>query len=252
LVGSDNLRFGIIIPSSNTTMEQELRRVLPEKVSLHSARLRLTDTTEKELIRMERGLEKEAQKLLDIEPDVIAYGCTLGSLVRGKEHEDEIGDRIRLGTNVPVVIASEAVLQALTTLGARRVTIFTPYTDNLNRLERKFLEENGFRVQGVEGMDMKRNVEIGRLSPETVFERIKKRHYTGSDALFISCTNLRTFDFIQRMEAELGIPVVSSNSATLWMMLIRSKASDIEVKSLGRLLKMDLDNEKVQVSRAAL
>jgi maleate isomerase len=228
-------------------MEQELRRAIPENVSLHTARLQLTDTTEEELIRMEMDLEKEAQKLIDTEPDVIAYGCTLGSLVKGKGHEEEIGKRIALGTSVPVVVASEAVLLALSTLGAKRVAIFTPYTDNLNKLERKFLEENGFSVQSVEGMGMKRNIEIGRLTPESTFERIKKSRIAGSDALFVSCTNLETFDIIERLEAEFGIPVVSSNSATLWQMLVRSHAAGARVRGLGRLLNPHENGQKLKI-----
>ncbi len=230
------LRLGLIVPSSNTTMESELMRVLPDWISLHTSRIRLVDVDEWSLAAMEEGVERAALELADAGVDLILFGCTTGSLIGGKGYDRMIADRITSATGIEAVTTSTAVLRALEALGARKISVATPYIDGVNEAERRFLEENGFEVLRIRGLGILRNTEIGRVPPERVLELAKQTFVPGSDAVFISCTNLKTFSVIGRLESELGKPVVTSNQASLWAAL-RSLGTDVRISGLGRLLE---------------
>ena len=212
-------RLGLIVPSSNTTMEMELHEALPEGVSLHTARVPLRNVTEEELVKM-NALAVEAAKLLrDAGVEMILYGCTSGSFIGGKDYEKELEMKIEAEVNVPVVSTSTAVVEALKMLDARDVLVITPYTDEINEREKEFLEANEFNVLDIRGLGIEDNTQIGKLEPYEAYRLAKASFMDEADAIFISCTNLRTFEIIEPLEEDLGIPVVTSNQASLWLAL---------------------------------
>jgi len=212
-------RLGLIVPSSNTTMEMELHEALPEGVSLHTARVPLRNVTEEELVKM-NALAVEAAKLLrDAGVEMILYGCTSGSFIGGKDYEKELEMKIEAEVNVPVVSTSTAIVEALKMLDARDVLVITPYTDEINEREKEFLEANEFNVLDIRGLGIEDNTQIGKLEPYEAYRLAKASFMDEADAIFISCTNLRTFEIIEPLEEDLGIPVVTSNQASLWLAL---------------------------------
>lgn len=229
-------RLGLIVPSSNTTMETEYRSVLPEGFTLHTARVRLKEVTVEALIEMERGVEEEALKLADAHVDVIGYGCTSGSLVKGLGHDREIVARIEKTTGIPAVATAGAVVEALNALGVRRVAVATPYIDEINTLEKEFLEANGFEVVDIEGLKIVDNTRIGVVAGSEVIRLVRALRHDRASGVFVSCTNLPTTPVIERLETELRKPVVSSNTATLWSMLRKCRSS-VGIRGLGRLFK---------------
>lgn len=230
------MRLGLIIPSSNTTMEVEGRRILSDDYSLHIARLKLSEVAPGPLEEMEAGLEDEADKLADSGVEIIGYGCTTGSLLRGLGHDLEIEGKIERKTGIPAVATSGAVVRALRFLELKKVVVATPYIDELNRLEKEFLEANGVQVLKMEGMGIRENLEIGRAGREKLFHLIENLPWKSSDGLFVSCTNLPTIDTIADLEEQLQKPVVSSNTATFWNMLSKS-GSRSSISRYGMLLE---------------
>lgn len=229
-------RLGLIVPSSNTTMEQEFNRMLPRGFSVHTARLRLGGVTVEELARMEERVEEEAMKLADASVDIIGFGCTSGSLLRGKGHEEMIEERIRRASGVPAVATAGAVVRALRALGVRRVAVATPYIDEINLLEERFLAQHGFEVVDMAGLGLKDNLMIGRLGRGDVMRLVEGLRLEGADGIFISCTNLPTIEVLGELEGRLRRPVISSNTATLWAML-RGCGSEAEIKGFSSLLE---------------
>ncbi len=230
-------RIGLLVPSSNTTMEPEFYRMTPSGFSVHTARMRLEETTPEKLVEMAEDAERAAALLETAEVDVIVYGCTTGSLVGGVEWEKRLVQRIEGETGVPTLTTIRAVVDALKTLDVGCVAVATPYIDDLNRLERAFLESQGIEVTDIRGLGFVRNVDIGRTEGEVV-ERLVREVAGGADAVFISCTNLPTIDLIEPLEADLGRPVVTSNQASLWAAL-RSCGFD-GIKGYGVLLERHL------------
>ncbi len=228
-------RVGLIVPSSNTTMEEEFRGWIPYGVSLHTARISLKKVNLEELRAMKGEVERAASLLADAKVDVIVYGCTTGSLVGGKGYDEEIKDSIEKVTGIRAVVTATAVLEALRELKAKKISVITPYIDEVNKKEKEFLEVNGFEVIDIKGLQIEDNVEIGKLQPESVYRLAKSVNLDSADALFISCTNLRTFEVIDYLEVDLGIPVISSNSATLWSTL-RALGIHESIIGLGTLL----------------
>lgn len=229
-------RLGLIIPSSNTTMESEFWKMIPEGFSVHTARLRLKEVTVEELERMEKKVEDAALELVDTEIDVVGYGCTSGSLFKGLGHDRSIEQRIERTTGVPAIATAGAVVSALRTLNIKEVCVATPYTDEINNLEAKFLSLSGLRVVDLKGLGMKKNLDIGRLSSEVAYKLVMGLECAGADGVFVSCTNFATADIIEKLERVTQKRVVSSNTATLWAVLKKCQVS-AEIKGFGSLLE---------------
>ena len=196
-------RLGLIIPSSNTTMEPEFHKMLPNSFTVHVARLKLREVTVKGLIEMERGIEEEASKLADANVDVIGFGCTSGSLLKGLGYDKEIEKRIEKASMKPAVATAGALAKALNTLEIRNVAVVTPYIREINELERNFLEANGFNVIDLKGLGLRDNLKIGEVNSQTAYKLVLEVDYKSADGIFISCTNLRTIHVIEKLENKL-------------------------------------------------
>jgi len=229
-------RIGLMVPSSNTTMEYEFRKILPEYFTIHTSRMLLKNVTLEGLKEMEIETEKEAYKLATADVDIIGYGCTTGSLFKGLGHDKEIVKRIEKISGKPAVATAGAVIEALKKLDSKKIAIATPYIDELNKLEKKFIEDNGFEVIDLKGLGYSDNIKIGRVNYDTVYKLVKKLNHEDADIIFISCTNFPTIGIINKLEKELKKPVFSSNTATLWMILRKLKA-EINIKGYGILLE---------------
>ena len=212
-------RLGIIIPSSNTTMEKEFNSLGTGKFTVHSTRVGLSRVTVAQLEKMESGAEEAATLLADANVDIIAYGCTSGSLYRGLGHDVKLANSITKKTRLPAVATAGCVVDGLKLLRAHRVSVATPYVDEINDLEKKFLSNNGFEVLQIKGLGIEDNLSIGRLQGKRLIELAKEADCESAQVVFISCTNLASLDIIPELERTLGKPVISSNSATLWSML---------------------------------
>ncbi|QLK24336.1 aspartate/glutamate racemase family protein [Natrinema zhouii] len=215
---SRNGRVGLIVPSSNTTVEPEFRAFLPNEVTVHGARMALESVTVDELDAMSDDAARAAELLGHADVDAVAYACTTGSLIHGPGFDAELEERLREAAGVPAVATARSVVRALKALEADRIAVATPYTSELDEKEREFLAESGFDVASIDGRGLAANTEIGALTPDDASRQVLE--HVGSDddldAVFVSCTNYRSLAAIDALEAKLGVPVITSNGATLW------------------------------------
>ncbi|NLE06183.1 MAG: maleate cis-trans isomerase [Crenarchaeota archaeon] len=210
-------KLGVIIPSSNTTVEQEFSFALHKiPVSLHFARVPLKDVTIDGLSEMEKETEYAAQLLNDAQVDAIVFACTSASLLKGKGHDKAIAKKIIRVANCPVVVTSGAVVDALKKIGVKKITLATPYIKEINEKEKDFLEQNGFEVISIQSLGLTENLEIGKLTMKDALKIAVRADTKLAEAIFISCTNFMTFQAIPILEKQLKKPIISSNSATLW------------------------------------
>lgn len=241
-------RLGLLVPSSNTTMEQEFRLALPQNVTVHTARVHLRKVVVSQLIDMKKEIDEESTKLAHAEVDVIGFGCTSGSLVSGPGYERETAARIAEVTGIPAVTAAGAVVEALKALNLSNIAVATPYTKEINVLERRFLEWKGFNIIKIKGLGITDNIEIGKQNPETAFNLAVEVDSPTSDAIFISCTNFPSIKIIAKLERTLKKPVISSNSATLWAMLRKIRHFPT-VKNYGKTLSSLADTLSTRPKR---
>jgi len=229
-------RIGLMVPSSNTTMEPEFYRLAPKGLSIHTARMHLVEATPEELMEMERYSEEAARELMDADVNILVYGCTTGSLIGGLGFDLKLTGKLESLSGLPVVTTARAVIEALERLKASSIVVATPYIDSLNIKEKEFLEGNGFKILKIKGLNIRRNTDIGRQNPTVAYRLVKEVFIQEAEAVFISCTNFRTIEVIDILERDLKKPVVTSNQATMWATLRKLGISE-SIDGYGKLLK---------------
>jgi len=211
-------RIGILLPSSNTTMEPELYRMAPPDVTIHTARMMLKQVTAEGLKRMADGAAEASAMLGSAGVDILIYGCTSGSLIRGKEWEAKLVTDLSKATGIPAISTGGAVVEALRTLEVKHVGLATPYIEEINELEKKFLEGYGIHVRAMKGLGIMDNHRISMIDADRV-RALAREVSHDVEGVFISCTNLPAVELIEDLEIELRAPVITSNQASIWSAL---------------------------------
>lgn len=223
MVYGSRARIGLIVPPTNTANETEWHAMAPDNVSIHSARMPLhADTKSDEgIAALYSDIEKFSADLNQAEVDVIAYGCTAGSMVSPVE---SLAQFITEKTGRNALTTAQSIVMALRALQVTRIAVATPYFDAMNHHEKYFLSENGFDVVSMEGLGFGstgisdfRN--ICRITPADIADLARRVDTDNADAVLLTCTDLSTLPVINLLEKELNKPVISSNSATFWYAL---------------------------------
>lgn len=209
-------RLGLLIPSSNSVMEVDFYRHLPEHVTLHTGRMFMERTTpEGEGLMLDEYTLPAARDVGTARPDVIVFGCTSAGALRGNEYDRELCERIGEISGARPVSVIASVRAAIRGRGAHRVGIVTPYVDSLNEKIRKSVEEEeGVEVVGIFGLGITENFEIASVEPSRIVEFAQESlGDLDVDLAFASCTNFRAMESIPALEDALGVPVITSNQA---------------------------------------
>jgi maleate isomerase len=234
-------KIGLIVPSNNTVVEQEFRRMLPEGICSYATRMRNTSVDMEDLRAMVSHATRGAGELANAEMNVIAFACTAGSLLLGTEWERDLRTRLEAAAGgIPCLTTSQSVIEAFGVLGVRRVVVATPYSNEINRAEVAFFEANGIEVVAISGLGILRAVDIGKCPPREALEMALALPYKDADGIFISCTNFRTIEILSELEQRTGKPAFSSNVATLWGALRRLPHPCAPLEGFGRLLTASL------------
>lgn len=236
------IRIGVILPPTNVACEAEFGRFVPEGVALHYNRVSRPDTkiTTESLLAMEATIGRAAGDLAALRPAVMLYCCTAATFMAGGGNDRSASDRIRAATGLPGITTSSAVVSALRTLGLKRVFMISPYPDDILAGAVSFLAHYGITVAHSFSFRHKDSLENWRRTPQDIANVLDdhKPLLGDVDGVFLGCTNLRSMELVGSMERRAGIPVVSSNSATLWRGL---KAAGVRTDriDLGCLYRAD-------------
>jgi len=214
----DRLRAGVLIPSGNSVAEPELRAMLPPEASMLVTRLPLRGSSRAELMHMIDHLEAASRLLADAMVDVIVFHCTAVSTF-APDMADGIRRRIEAATGKKCFTTADAVLGALSQLGAKRVSLLTPYIDEVHLREVEFLKANGFDVDGGANLGIDTNAEMSELSPEAILEWAQQHISATADVSFLSCTAIKSAPTIAALERASGKPVITSNQCMIWHLL---------------------------------
>jgi maleate isomerase len=231
-----NRRIGLLVPSSNSTVEVEFYRALPDDVSLHVGRLPITQVNPESIEGMVDPLAAEANKLASADVDVIVLGAAAPSFLKGMGYDREVSQRIAQATGKPATTASTALLQSLKALGVRRIALGTAYSTKVNAIAIDFLTANGIEVVKTECLGLVDNLEIGRLDVQTAYDLGRRIACPEAQAIAFLCTNWQSMASIDRLEHDTGLPVLSSTQFSVWAALkIIGYAGNVE--GYGRLLR---------------
>ncbi len=120
------------------------------------------------------------------------------------------------------------------------------YTDKVNAIAQGFLEANGLQVAAARGLQMVDNLAVGRLGPESSYELARAAAAAAPDAeaVVLACTNWRSMDAIEKLERELGKPVLSTTQVSVWDAL-RIAGYRGEIAGYGRLLRTLASDERL-------
>jgi maleate cis-trans isomerase len=229
-------RIGLILPSVNVYMEPEINKIAPDCFSFHATRVLLTETTPEALIKMEEDLDHACRLIASVFPKAVAYACTSGSFIKGLDWDQQIMAKIERMVGCPAVTTSSAMLRALKEVGITSVAVATPYIDRINKEEKRFLEENGFKVPAIHGLQITDAEILHAQTPQTIYEMVMGMDSSEVDGFFISCTDFRGLEVADRIEKESNKPVITSNQATLWA-LLKLVGYHGSIKGYGRLLE---------------
>ncbi|MCU1628093.1 MAG: Asp/Glu racemase [Pseudonocardia sp.] len=241
--------IGMIVPSSNLTMETELPRMLrsreeadPEnRFVFHAARARMQHVTPEQLRAMNAQAERAATELADARPDVVATACLVAIMAQGPGYhctaEDAITAALRAeGAQAPVISSAGALLDGIAALGAERVAIITPYMKPLTQAVIEYLTDAGVEVVDSLSLEVPDNLAVARLDPADLRKHYQQLDLSRADALVLSaCVQMPSLPSIQPVEEEVGIPVLSAATATTYRILQELGLPPI-VPNAGRLL----------------
>lgn len=242
-------RIGLLVPSSNTTVEPEFYRALPRGVTLHTARLFLTRIAPESILKMVEDLETQARLLASADVDVIVLGATAPSFLNGLGYDRELIAKIEAATGRKATTTSTALVQALKHFGAKRVVLGSAYDEKVNGIAKAFLEASGTEVVAMQGLSLVDNLVVGRLGSDTAYDLALKVNRSDADAIVLSCTNWQTMDAIERIERETGKPVITTTQASVWAAL-RMLGHTESINGYGRLLR-ELDPNSMQARISA-
>lgn len=236
--GPTAYRIGLIVMDTDETSEWDFQRLLPAdgEVMFYTSRITTVNpVTLGNLRKHGPQLARAAVLLLpDVDLDTVVYSCTSGTVAMGFA---EVQEQVRQGRpQVSVITPITAATAAFRELGIDTISLLTPYIDSVNQSMCKFIEKSGVSVRNISSFCVESDVDIARIPPAAIIEGAHSCYRQGSDALFISCTALRAAAQAGRLEAELGVPVLTSNQCMFWQAL-RTAGYRKPLSGHGRILE---------------
>lgn len=216
-------RLGMITPSSNSVLEPVTSAMLTgvEGVTAHFSRFRVTEIAldAAALDQFDASVMLPAAELLaDAKVDAIAWNGTSASWL-GIGRDRSLCEAITARAGVPATTSTLACIDAARALGARRIGLVSPYTDDVQRRVADVWAGEGIAPHAERHLGLRDNFSFGEVEPSTTADMIRAVAADGADAVVILCTNLDGAALAASLERELDIAVLDSVAVTLWRSL---------------------------------
>ena len=230
-------RIGVITLSTDFTIEQDFRKICHGiDVDIFFNRIPfLNPLTHENYLKMADHIPEVSEQILPGQTiDVIAYGCTSGTIAIG---EDIIKNQVQKSKPKALVTTPiTAAIKALDKLNLKKIAVLTPYPEEVNLTVYNYLKQNNLDIDSFNSFNLNYDSEIAQVSLDSLMEQISKINLSNVDGLFVSCTALKIADIIDNVEKEFNTTVISSNQAIIWdcLRLLKNKT---EVVGWGNLFK---------------
>ena len=197
-----NPRIGLITLASDFRIEKDFNNIIYGKnIDLYCNRIEsYNPLTNETLKKMAKDIPEVTERILPNQKlDCVAYGCTSGTIAAGYS---SIFEKINLAKpNTKVTTPITSAIKALKTLNIKKLSIFTPYTNEINQSVISYFKKENIEISELSYFDIASDLNIGKVDPEYLFDVLSKMDLIESDALFVSCT---------------ALPVLSSNQTLIW------------------------------------
>ena len=212
-----NPRIGLITLASDFRIEKDFNNVIHGKeIDLYSNRIHCYNPlTNETLKKMADDITNVTNEILpDQKLDCVAYGCTSGTIAAGYS---SIYDKVNLAKpNTKVTTPITSAIKALKKLNINKISVFTPYTDEINQSVAEYFKKENIKVVSLTYFDIASDLDIGKVDPNYLFDVLSEIDLSKSDGLFVSCTALPVLSLIDKLEKKLGKVVLSSNQTLIW------------------------------------
>lgn len=234
------LRIGLVTLASDPTVEGSFRRMLApfDNIDLYVNRIAFEGEISVDTLRaMEGDIRACAAAILPGRPlDILLYGCTSASAAIGDQRVLALLKDAKPGVKA-VASPVTGFLAACKALKVRRVSVIAPYTMSVSDMLGAYLQGLGVEITAMHCLGLVDDWDNGRVTPETLCDLAAGLDHGGADAVFLSCTALQGVEAAGRLEARIGLPVVTSNQALLWHGL-RMAGNDLKIRGFGRLMEI--------------
>ena len=241
-------RIGLVVPSSNVTVETEMPALLQRhrsaRFSFHSTRMRMHTVSPEELRAMNAQRGRCVDEIGDAAVDAVLYACLVALMAQGAgEHQrsesavvDQLAER---GLSPRVTSSAGALVHALRATEAERVALVMPSLRPVAELVVAYVEAEGFTVTGWRALEVADNAEVGCIAGDRVLDAARSLDLAGTDALVVSaCVQMPSLPLVQQAEDELGLPVLSAATAGAFT-LLDQLGLPVDLPGAGRLLARD-------------
>ena len=230
-----NPRIGLITLASDFRVEKDFNNVIHGKdIDLYCNRIKsYNPLTNFSLKKMADDIPKVTRDILpDQKLDCVAYGCTSGTIAAGYETILEKVNLAKPKTKVTTPITS--AINAFKVLKVNKISIFTPYTDEINKSLVNYFKSENIEISDLSYLDIASDLDIGMVDPNYLFETLINIDLSQSDALFVSCTALPVLSLIKDIEKKISKIVLSSNQVLIWDTLKQVDFND-QILNYGEL-----------------
>jgi maleate isomerase len=229
-------RIGQMRPATAIEGAEEWRTVAPTGVAFADARTIVRKVDDEGLKEMMSQVLEASRQLATAKVDLIVQCGAPGTFLRGKGHDEQVVEEIKAETGIPAITMMQAMMEGLHALDAKKIAVGTIYSDEVNAKMTEYMEAHGFEVVGMDGLQITDPYEASLHDADSAYRlgRDVFRKSPGADAILISCGTYRSFPIIPYLEMDTGVPVVTSNQATLWHAL-RTLGLPDQIPDLGKL-----------------
>ncbi len=231
-------RIGKISPSRSDSFTYEFYKIAPEGIVLVLSGFTIFELVGNDIERAHQRIEESAKDLAKVGVDFIITGGTPIFTYKGKGSDQAVIERIKELTGIPSTTTITAEMSALEKLAMKRIVIASPFEEERYNLLKDFLEQVGFNVLSIKGLGIRVASEIAKVTSQEVYRFAKKVFMEAPDAdgIFIPCPRWPTIGIIDKLEKDLGVPVVTSSTAMIWKAFDHLKIKE-PVLGYGQLLE---------------
>ena len=233
-------KIGVVVPSTNTIVQPETDACRVPGVTFHLGRIPIsnkkisTDNFLDHVAAMRAGIETATDQVMTAGVDRLIMGVALEAFWGGLEGSKDLKAKLTNHAGIPVILGSDAVADALRAFEAKSVAVLTPHMPKGDEHVRAWLEEAGFDVRRLKGLQCASPRAIAEVSEDEIRASLQDLDGDDVDALVQVGTNLAGASVCADLEPTLGKPAIAINTVSVWA-AIRSAGIDDRINGRGRI-----------------